>query len=179
MTPMECHASMKDLCAHYGLGADAAAAWGSVVYKGCVKMKSEYFKVVCDELLTMAGKWKPTNEEFWEKFKELKAQNGWERGEKCSSCGGENGYHKAIGGTWIVKADWREMKELDDYYTFQANSTPCALDASEGARKWRESLNVARAKGWIEVPMGAYRLEMQAFREEKKRREAIPVEVKP
>ena len=177
MNSQECFSALDDLFAHYGMGDDARASWGAVVYKACSKMQPQHFKAVCEDLLMTAGKWKPTNEDFWAKFHELKAQNGWERGASCDSCDGENGRHKAVGGTWLVLADWRSVVPFPEVATdaFADNSTPCPMDGSESAVRWRQSLNVVLASGWIQVPMQAWRLELCAWKAERAARNAATV----
>jgi hypothetical protein len=174
MTPFECAKGLEDLTANFGLGEDAAKAWTALVYKSVAPMKPEHFAAVCADLLTEAGNYKPTNKDFWDTFRRLNTERGWQAGhlKGCQSCGGT----KVVGGVWLVRDGWRTLDPFPEraHEVLQDNTKPCACDESEAAQKWRASYYAATSRGWTERTMSDAYAELRAWQEERKRR-AAPV----
>lgn len=171
MTPFECNAALSDLCAAFGLGADARAAWCALVYKACTRMEPEHFKAVCEDLLREAGSFKPTNQQFWESHRRLAQELGWAKSKRCSACGTEGG-HKAIGGVWLVRDGWRTAAPFPETATevFQDGSRPCPQDESNAAVEWRKSFYAATSRGWTEMTIEQYGAELRSWQAERARR---------
>lgn len=176
MTPYECAKGLEDLIQNFGLGAEAAQAWTALVYKSVSEMNPEHFAAVCAELLVEAGNYKPTNKDFWDTFRRLNQERGWQAGfvKGCPSCKGT----RVVGGCWLVLANWRTRDPFPMYAheAFQDQTKPCACDESEKARNWRASYYAATSRGWTERTMEDYGAELRAWQMERSAR-AIPANV--
>lgn len=176
MTPFECSKELDDLVKNFGLGEEAARSWTALVYKSVSEMKAEHFAAVCAELLVEADNYKPTNKAFWETFRKLNAERGWQAGhlKGCQSCGGT----RVVGGCWLVRDNWRTAIPFPTraHEAFQDNSKPCACDESEAAQKWRASYYAATSRGWTERTFTDYGAELRAWQMERSAR-AIPANV--
>lgn len=166
MNAYECAKALGDMLKLYDLNGDKATTWTALVMKACGRMPAEQFKAVADRLFETAGRFKPTNEDFWRVWRELAAERNWNSTRSdCQTCFGSGFVSAGEPGLYIRHYRWAEFLTGPALDIVQETGRPCECNHTPQAARIRASFEkLTTEQGWVEITFKEYMRTLEARR---------------